>query len=321
MCFVLTLIAVLAATALRLSLGKIGVTITYPTYYLAILIVALVCGAGGGILAIALSMLAVDYVFIPPPFSFALPSKEAIVNMAAFALVSLAIVAIAHAQRGLVDRLNYKREALALLMKELQHRSKNHLSVVQAIVAHSIRGDNERSRLIAGRIKCIADADNLLTKSPQQSVGLAELLELELMPFRQAVKTAGPSVILGPTLAQVIALVLHELCTNANKYGALSKEGGYVSVTWSVLDESLHLRWAELGGPAVSSPSKGGFGLGFLNSLLKNVKGKITTEFPADGVVHTIVAPLDFLDAASHQAPPQLYATLVDRIPSPASSQ
>ena len=95
--------------------------------------------------------------------------------------------------------------------------------------------------------------------------------------------------------------MLHELCTNATKYGALSKAEGRISVNWSVLDENMHLRWTETGGPPVTPPSRGGFGLNFMNSLLRNVDGQITTEFRSEGIVHTVVARVEFLDSARHQ--------------------
>ena len=278
-----------------------GATIIFPTYYLAVLLVSLTCGARWGTLAVLLSILAVDFIFLSPAYSLGIPTKEALVNAAFFGIVSLSIVWVADTQRTLIQRLHNKREMLALLMKELQHRSKNHLSVVQAIVSHSLRGDSERSKQIAGRIKCLAEADDLLTKSPQQNISLTDLAALELNPYEHAVTMQGPPVLLGPTLGQVIALVLHELCTNATKYGALSQAGGQVSVNWSVLDENLHLRWTETGGPLVTPPSRGGFGLKFMSSLLRNVDGQITTEFRSEGIVHTMVARVEFQDSARHQ--------------------
>jgi two-component sensor histidine kinase len=303
-CLLFTIASVVVATALRVAMGALaGVTIIFPTYYLAVLLVSLTCGARWGTLTVLLSILAVDFMFLSPSpaYSLGVPTKEALVNAAFFGLVSLSIVWIANSQRTLIQRLHNKREMLALLMKELQHRSKNHLSVVQAIVAHSLRGDSERSKQIAGRIKCLAEADDLLTKSPQQNISLADLAALELNPYEHAVTIQGPAVLLGPTLAQVIALVLHELCTNATKYGALSKAEGRISVNWSVLDENMHLRWTETGGPPVTPPSRGGFGLNFMNSLLRNVDGQITTEFRSEGIVHTVVARVEFLDSARHQ--------------------
>jgi two-component sensor histidine kinase len=299
-CLLLTIASIVVATGIRLALGFVaGVTIIYPTYYLAVLLVSLTCGARWGSLAVLLSILAVDFVFVAPAYSLGVPTKEALVNAVFFGVVALSLVWIADTQRTLIQRLHNKRQMLALLMKELQHRSKNHLSVVQAIVTHTLRGDGERAKQIGGRIKCLAEADELLTKSPQQSIYLANLAALELNPYEHAVTMQGPAVLLGPTTAQVIALVLHELCTNATKYGALSKAGGHVSVTWSRPDQNLHLRWIETGGPPVKNPPSSGFGLSFIGSLLRNVHGQITTEFRPEGIVHTVVASLEFLNRAS----------------------
>jgi two-component sensor histidine kinase len=102
----------------------------------------------------------------------------------------------------------------------------------------------------------------------------------------------------GPTLAQVLALVLHELCTNATKYGALRVEGGVISVTWLVAVDELHLKWVETGGPPPEAERFGGFGLTFVSNLLRNVDGKITSHFRQEGAAHSIIVNLRFQDAS-----------------------
>jgi two-component sensor histidine kinase len=287
-CLLITLSALFVASTLRIVLHEwASATLIFPSYYLAILIVSLFCGARWGILCTVLSLLVVNFVILPPAFAFSVPSREEVANSVYFASVALAIVWTAHVERSLLFRLQKKREVMGLLMRELRHRSKNHLTLVQAVIYLTLRGESGKADQIAQRIKSISQADDILTKSHDQTATLAELVLNALKLFEHAVRIEGPPVTVGPTIARVLALVLHELCTNATKYGGLSLEGGKVDVVWSIGERELKLDWTETGGPE-PFPSSEGFGFTFMTTLLESAGGRIKTDFKQTGVSHSI---------------------------------
>jgi len=188
-----------------------------------------------------------------------------------------------------------------LLLDELNHRVKNTLATVQSIAAQSLRqGDvasvrqNFEDRLIA-----LSQAHNLLTRDGWRGASLAELADTELRPYARAgaerVRLAGPEVWLAPNTAVAIGMALHELTTNAVKYGALSVDAGRVEVSWSVegLDaetDRVRILWVEVGGPTVHKPTRRGFGSRLIvGGLAHELDGEVELEFPAGGVVCRIV--------------------------------
>src|SRR5229473_1938189 len=174
------------------------------------------------------------------------------------------IVRISGVTVDITDR-KQAEERQALLAREVDHRARNALALVQSIVRLT-RADTIKSYIAAvdGRITALSRAHTVLAQSRWQGADLARLLAEELAPFRtdgaERIKTAGPEVSLEPRTAQTLALALHELSTNAAKYGALSVISGRVQVTWELQPESLILRWTESGGPATLPPASPGFG-------------------------------------------------------------
>jgi two-component sensor histidine kinase len=187
------------------------------------------------------------------------------------------------------ERLTQHRTCLfrSTLMRELRHRNKNHLTMVQAVIYLTLRGESGKADHITKRIKSISEADEILTKSDDQTATMAELVFNALKLFEHAILLEGPPVTVGPTTARVLALVLHELCTNATKHGGLSREGGKVEVVWSLGDGELKLNWTETGGPQ-PSPSSDGFGFTFMTTLLESSGGRLETHFNKLGISQTI---------------------------------
>ena len=189
-----------------------------------------------------------------------------------------------------------------LLLAELNHRVKNTLAVVQGIAHQTFERTDaspEARRAFEGRLAALAAAHNLLTRANWEQASL-EHLTAEALQIRavdeQRLSFAGPRVHLQPKQALAIAMALHELCTNAVKYGALSNEAGSVAFEWRQSDgpaPRLTMIWRERGGPIVSPPTRRGFGFRMIErALAQDLKGEVTMEFTPEGLVCTIDAPL-----------------------------
>ena len=189
-------------------------------------------------------------------------------------------------------------ETQQLLIGELNHRVKNSLATVQAIATQTLRHSRSPSEFAAnfsGRIQSLARAHSLLSGETWQGARLAELIQdqLRLGTIDEARLTAtGPEVRLAPQLALHLALILHELGTNANKYGALSTAQGRVAVSWTVDDGLLRLIWLESGGPPVQAPSRRGFGTTLIEQIVKGEGGAAHASYRADGIAWEITLSL-----------------------------
>lgn len=168
---------------------------------------------------------------------------------------------------GVTTDITERKEAESkqnLLAREVDHRAKNALAVVQAIVRLARRDDiDEFISAVQGRIKALANTHELLSRSRWKGADLLRLVLDEMAPYQSAeqrLTAIGPTVILSPADAQTFAIALHELATNAAKYGSLSTESGRVDISWSCFEETLKLTWKETGGPAVKAPHSKGFG-------------------------------------------------------------
>jgi len=189
------------------------------------------------------------------------------------------------------------QEQIATLAREAEHRSKNLLANVQAMVNLS-QADavDELKKAIEGRIKALANVHSLFVASRWIGAELSTIAQQELAPYsatgEKHVRIDGPQVLLEPTAAQAIAVALHELATNAAKYGSLSVANGLVDLKWS--DEAngwLNLRWSETGGPAVQPPSRTGFGGRIIEQMIGQLKGDTRFDWRAEGLVCEIRLP------------------------------
>jgi two-component sensor histidine kinase/CheY-like chemotaxis protein len=186
-----------------------------------------------------------------------------------------------------------------LLAREVDHRARNALAVVQSIVRLT-RANNVEGYVAAveGRIKALARAHALLSDARWHSADLGALVAEELAPYRAGevdkVRVTGPNVSLPPHMAQGLALALHELATNAAKHGALSSLLGKLSLTWQLRPDFLVLQWIETGGPRVAPPSARSFGLKVIRTSIENqLNGKAIFEWAPTGMQCTLAIPLD----------------------------
>jgi len=188
---------------------------------------------------------------------------------------------------------------ISILAREAEHRTKNILATVQATVrlTPSDTSDDFKST-ISGRIQALANAHTLFVQSGWTGADLRELVTQELSPYCDGVETRaqveGPQLLLEPYAAQTIAVALHELATNAAKYGALSIPDGRIHVAWSAAGNGrVVLRWTEIGGPLVSVPTRKGFGTRVMERMIRDqLKGTMDFDWHADGLACEIVLPL-----------------------------
>lgn len=189
-----------------------------------------------------------------------------------------------------------------MLIDELNHRVKNTLSTVQSIVTQALRRPAEPAAIreaIESRIQALSRSHDLLTSGNWEGAGLHDLVDTALQPFEVVAGRAerftirGDNVHLPPKPTLSLAIALHELATNAVKYGAFSNEAGTIAIDWAVAPgpdgKRLVLRWAEHDGPPVTPPTHRGFGSWVIQrGLAHELGGRVTLDFPPAGVVCTI---------------------------------
>jgi PAS domain S-box-containing protein len=213
--------------------------------------------------------------------------------------ISLTVSPIRNAQGNVIgaskiarDVTEHKRsEAQAIILaREAEHRTKNILSTVLATVRLS-RADtsDDLKQLIEGRINALAKVHGLFVQSRWAGAELHSLVAQELLPYcgetEGRVRIDGPPVMLKPDTAQTIAISLHELATNAAKYGSLSAADGCVEIAWSrTADGRLGLRWIELGGPTVTPPTHRGFGTRVLENIIGQLRGEVRFDWRDQGL-------------------------------------
>ena len=199
--------------------------------------------------------------------------------------------------RQVADYLERKRadEIEKTLVREIEHRSNNLLAVIQTIASRSLSGNYtlaQAKETFEARLQALARTNRQLTKSNWTGANLDELVRLESQPFAERITVEGINVMIGPQYAQNFSLALHELSTNAAKYGALSNGSGKVSVSWTITPQGnnhkLKFKWQESGGPPVVAPTVHGFGTTLIKSTFPNAR----TEYAVEGLSCEIDIPI-----------------------------
>jgi two-component sensor histidine kinase len=187
---------------------------------------------------------------------------------------------------------------MSILAREAEHRAKNLLANVHAMVRLSqAETPDDLKEAIEGRIRALANVHSLFVQSRWTGAEIRHLVKQELSPYSKDGETRtqidGPTVVLKPDMAQAIAIALHELATNAAKYGALSVSEGRVRVEWSsTANGQLVLCWIETGGPPVDPPTRQGFGTGVMQTIIRDrVKGEVRFDWHAHGLACEIILP------------------------------
>jgi PAS domain S-box-containing protein len=188
-----------------------------------------------------------------------------------------------------------------LLIREIHHRTRNIFSVVQALVLRSFSGKKtvkDAEEAILSRLHSLAQTHVLLIDKEWQGGDIAEIIRAEMSPYGGRASIEGPSLLLNAQAAQNFALAVHELATNAAKYGALSNEAGHVSISWSVFKPNGHhqfkFHWQERGGPLVTPPKHKGFGTTVLELVVAEYfDTPPRIEFARDGVRYEVIGSLE----------------------------
>jgi two-component sensor histidine kinase len=223
-------------------------------------------------------------------------------SLGKFASAAYQAVQLQHAEQARRDLAGVNRSQ-QLLIDELNHRVKNTLATVQSIAAHTLTSSQAtvEKKTFEGRLIALSHTHDLLSSRSWESLSFQELLHQELDPFGckggGACTLEGSDLQISPKMGLALALALHELVTNAAKYGALSKPSGRVHVSWRIdrssTSEVLRLDWTETGGPPVVAPVREGFGLTTLKrGLAIELDGEVTIDFPSAGLVCTMGIPL-----------------------------
>jgi PAS domain S-box-containing protein len=205
------------------------------------------------------------------------------------------IVGASKVARDITDRRRSEAK-ISVLAREAEHRSKNLLASVMAMVQLSQADTPDGlKKAIGGRIAALASVHSLFTQSRRMGAELGRLVKQELSPYSRdgRAQIDGPSVMLKPDLAQAVGVALHELATNAAKYGALSSADGQVRVEWScAADRQLVLRWTEAGGPPVNPPTHKGFGTNMIEAMIRGHEGgDVRLDWRAEGLACEITLP------------------------------
>ena len=197
-----------------------------------------------------------------------------------------------------ISARKHAEQQVHLLMREANHRAKNMLGLVQAIAHQTAARDPEHFMgRFTDRIQALAANQDLLIRNEWHGADVADLVRAQLAHFADLIGSRiavdGPKLHLNGAAAQAIGLALHELATNASKYGALSTDTGRVDIRWEMTNgDTFAMSWTERGGPPVSPPERRGFGVVVMKAMAeRSVDGAVDLDYAASGVTWRLTCP------------------------------
>lgn len=294
------LVAIGSAGGLRLALDSWVAGLPFMTFFPALLVATVVLDWRWGVVVLLASAVIANFMFQPPLMAFALGAGDLVATVCFLAFGGL-VVAGAETLRRAVIELEERTLREREMNLELQHRVNNNLAVIQALAEQTARHAEAPEAFYPAfreRLLAISEANRVLSQRGWEVAVLPELAAVALKPFRGrgSIDLQGPACRLPMKACVPLVLALHELGTNATKYGALSVADGCVRVRWAIENGRCRLTWREEGGPAVVAPTRRGLG----SRLLRAQSGLEAVEltFPAAGVACDI-----FIDDASAITP------------------
>ena len=287
-------VLVVVASLIRWGLGFFGETLLpFTTFYPVVLFATYFGGPRVGVFASIAGGLVGWWAFLLPHFGFFPIEISGELELLTYAVACALIIWGADSYRRLAERLRDQERLRLLAVEELAHRLKNKIASIQSIISYQLREQPQLRDDIVARLVALSATDDLIMAAQGRGAGLRAILSTELKPYGLArISMEGPNVILSPTFALTVALIVHELATNAAKYGAFSRPAGKLSVHWSLADRILNLYWREAGGPPTVSPTRPGFGLRLLSRALDQFSGGVETTFEPEGLICTMKAVL-----------------------------
>jgi len=285
-------LCVLAATLMREGFRASGVRglAVFSTYYPAVLLAMMVGGRRSGVLAAILGGLAAYYFFMPPLYEFVPLTLSEFVNLTLYGCASALIILIVDWYQRALGQMRHEDARHLTLAREQGHRIRNALVVVQAIVRQSLLDQPDRAREINRRIQAGLAQVDVEDHELNEAGTLRELITAELDAYDLArFKLGGEDGAGLPARSRsIVTLAIHELATNAVKYGALSVPGGRVTVMWEAREGQARIVWTEAGGPTVQPPRRRGYGSLMLQRLVQSAGGAFTVNFAPAGVAAEI---------------------------------
>ncbi|MBW8783578.1 MAG: sensor histidine kinase [Novosphingobium sp.] len=235
------------------------------------------------------SLVSVDLLFADSWLERLDPTRAVIVLI--YVMTSALAIYIGHKLQATVREFRTQANEFKTFNQELQHRAKNALQMVRALAARAAKSTdpNEFYESLAGRLDALVKANELLSIGVGDRAQLEELVRSAIRPFpTRHFTVSGPDCHVGNRVGTPLMMSLHELCTNAHKYGALSSDDGHVSIEWTLADggRSINLAWRESGGPPVEPPRRSGIGTRLLtrHGALEDV----VLDYRRDGFVCTM---------------------------------
>jgi two-component sensor histidine kinase len=267
----------------------------FITFFTAVFLVAYYLGSGPGVLVLALSTVAGTAWVDPSGHS---PISLYATSALLFLIGAGMIVFVVDRLTAAHEKLSQQEKQLEMINRELKHRIKNLFAIADSVCQQTINAGGsakEMTRAASGRLLAIASAQDLLSTTATEGADLTELVEKlasSLAPSPSRIRVEGHSFRLTVNTTTPFALILHELATNALKYGAWTQERGWVHVSWSATsDDLLQFKWREHDGPNLAPPVREGLGRKLIKSSLPGAR--VEHSFKPDGLQCEIDLPLD----------------------------
>lgn len=276
----------LAVVARMLLHPVVGTGVPFVTVFPAVVVASVWGGVRAGAATMVLGAILASYLWLEPIGTAEL-TKLGTASLIAFLIAALIILACAHLLHAALAMAREAEMHAGLVAREMQHRIGNILALVQAVARLSARSADslpEFEEQFHGRLRALAEAQTIARAAPDLPTALEALLGAVLRPFdEQRIALDGPPTSVAERDRPALALLFHELGTNAVKHGSLSVPQGRVAVTWSA-GENLRIDWIESGGPPVELPSRKGFGQQIANSAFPPDRGEVTIDHDPAGL-------------------------------------
>lgn len=280
-------LCLLVCTGIRAGISQLRPDLPFSPYVPATILVTMFAGVRpGAITAFIGAVLGFVLDFGPSSHAATLPLLAIYTTISSIVIWGIEHYrSMAKQNHEISARLIAEEKYRKLVVEELQHRLKNKLATIHAVARHTLRQYPDAWATLDGRIRALSLTDDLIAKADNLSCDLKEILIAELEPYGHVRYTlSGNAVALPPKLAVAMALLFHELATNAAKYGAFALGKGVLNVSWITDRNVLHITWDETDGPLVKTPTNDGFGSKLIHSVLAGFDGKVDLHFLETGL-------------------------------------